>query len=48
MATGAKSATYEYGAFGETLIAEGPMQEMLSFRFSTKFTDNETGLLYYC
>jgi RHS repeat-associated protein len=47
MATGAKSATYEYGAFGETLVAEGPMQDMLPFRFSTKFTDNETGLLYY-
>ena len=47
MATGAKSATYEYGAFGETLIADGVAAEALPFRFSTKYTDVETGLLYY-
>ena len=45
--TGAKSATYEYGAFGETIVADRPMREAFPFRFSTKFTDNETGLLYY-
>lgn len=47
MATGAKSATYEYGAFGETLIGEGVAHEVMPFRFSTKYTDSETGLLYY-
>ncbi|MBL9213853.1 MAG: RHS repeat-associated core domain-containing protein [Opitutaceae bacterium] len=47
MATGAKSATYEYGAFGEILIADGMSAEAMPFRFSTKYTDNETGLLYY-
>jgi RHS repeat-associated protein len=47
MATGAKSATYEYGAFGETLIADGVAAEAMPFRFSTKYTDSETGLLYY-
>ncbi|HVZ60959.1 MAG TPA: RHS repeat-associated core domain-containing protein, partial [Terriglobales bacterium] len=40
-------ATYEYGAFGETLIADGPAAAANPFRFSTKFTDDETGLLYY-
>jgi RHS repeat-associated protein len=47
MASGTTSADFEYSAFGETLMAEGPMQETLPFRFSTKYTDNETGLLYY-
>ncbi len=47
MATGAKSATYEYGAFGETLIADGPMHGAFPFRFSTKYTDTESGLLHY-
>lgn len=47
MATGVKSATFEYGAFGETLIADGPMQDAFPFRFSTKYTDGEIGLIYY-
>lgn len=47
MATGNRSAIYEYNAFGETLIADGPMQQAFPFRFSTKFTDTETSLLYY-
>ncbi|MEO5960089.1 MAG: RHS repeat-associated core domain-containing protein, partial [Opitutaceae bacterium] len=46
---GTLAAAYEYGPFGETLrsqildstIADNP------FRFSTKWTDNETGLVYY-
>lgn len=40
------SARYEYGPFGETLVAE---ESGVSnpFRFSTKFLDSETGLLYY-
>ncbi len=47
MATGAKSATYEYGAFGETIIADGPAATLFPFRFSTEFTDAETGLIDY-
>lgn len=47
MATGAKSATFEYGAFGETIVADGALNERMPFRFSTKYTDNETNLLYY-
>lgn len=47
MGTGTKSAIYEYGAFGETLIADGVAAEAMPFRFSTKYTDNETGLIYY-
>jgi RHS repeat-associated protein len=47
MATGAKSATYEYGAFGETLISDGPVAEAMPFRFSTRYTDNETGVIAF-
>jgi RHS repeat-associated protein len=46
-ANGSLSARYEYGPFGETLRATGPMAKHNPFRFSTKYTDNETGLLYY-
>ncbi len=40
------SARYEYGPFGETLAVE---ENGVSnpFRFSTKFLDGESGLLYY-
>jgi RHS repeat-associated protein len=47
MATGAKSATYDYNAFGETIIADGPMQDAFPFRFSTKYQDAETGFYNY-
>ncbi len=47
MATGAKSATYEYNAFGETLIADGSVAVQFVFRFSTKYAETETGFLYY-
>jgi RHS repeat-associated protein len=47
MASGAKSATYEYNAFGETTIADGSAKDAFSFRFSTKYQDNETGLYCY-
>jgi RHS repeat-associated protein len=46
-ANGSLSARYEYGPFGETLRATCPMAKQNPFRFSTKYTDNETGLLYY-
>ena len=47
MATGIKSATYDYNAFGETIQSDGVASVANHFRFSTKYTDDETGLLYY-
>jgi RHS repeat-associated protein len=44
---GALRARYEYGPFGETIRATGALAKKNPFRFSTKYTDNETGLLYY-
>jgi RHS repeat-associated protein len=35
------------GAFGEVLRATGPMAKVNPFRFSTKYQDDETDLLYY-
>jgi RHS repeat-associated protein len=46
-ATGTRVAEYEYGPFGEPLRATGPAAAANPFRFSTKYTDSETGLLYY-
>ena len=40
-------AHYEYGPFGEPLRATGPMAKANPFRFSTKYQDDETDLLYY-
>jgi len=37
----------EYGPFGEVLRATGPMAEANALRFSTKYQDEETGLVYY-
>jgi RHS repeat-associated protein len=38
---------YDYAPFGEVLRATGPMATTCPFRFSTKYTDDETDLLYY-
>jgi len=46
-ATGTLSAAYEYSPFGETLRATGTYAATNNFRFSTKYTDAETGLVYY-
>ncbi len=35
------------GPFGEVIRATGPMAKANSFRFSTKYQDDETDLLYY-
>ncbi len=40
-------ARYEYDPFGKMLRATGPLAFTNPFRFSTKFQDDETGLLYY-
>jgi len=44
---GSLAAQYDYNAFGETVKIEGSAAEENPFRFSTKYTDTETGLLYY-
>eukprot|EP01041_Mallomonas_annulata_P031641 gene31641-53977_t len=48
-ASGATAATYEYSPFGESLTAtvNDTTVSDQPFRFSTKFTDSETGLVYY-
>ncbi len=45
--TGATAAQFEYGPFGQTLRATGKAADELTLRFSTKYTDPETGLAYY-
>jgi len=44
---GSVAAQYEYGPFAEPLRATGPLAADNPFRFSTKYTDSETGLIYY-
>jgi RHS repeat-associated protein len=46
-ATGAISARYTYGPFGEVVRATGPFAKLNPFRFSTKYQDDETEQLYY-
>ncbi len=43
----AKSRTTNLGPFGEVLRSTGPMARANPFRFSTKYQDDETDLLYY-
>ena len=45
--TGTIAAAYEYSPYGELIRAAGSYATTNSFRFSTKFTDDETGLVYY-
>lgn len=45
--TGALNAQYEYGPFGELVRATGSLATANPFRFSTKYQDNESDLLYY-
>jgi RHS repeat-associated protein len=44
---GSTTARYEYGPFGELLRATGPMAKLNPLRFSTKYEDDETDLVYY-
>jgi RHS repeat-associated protein len=46
-ADGTMVARYEYGPFGEVIRATGPMSKVNPFRFSTKYQDDETDLVYY-
>lgn len=45
--TGTNSCSYEYGPFGDSLRANGLMARVNPFRFSSKFQDDESDLLYY-
>src|ERR1035437_1683622 len=44
---GTLTANYEYGPFGEVIRMTGLMALANPFRFSTKYQDNESDLLYY-
>jgi RHS repeat-associated protein len=44
---GSIAAAYEYDAYGRTLRESGPYAAQNPFRFSTKYTDIETGLVYH-
>ena len=45
-ANGNISAKYEYGPFGEVFCSVGDMAKVNPFQFLTKYTDNETDLVY--
>ena len=45
--SGAIVAHYEYSPFGEVLVQTGSMANEFKFRFSTKYTEVESGLYYY-
>jgi hypothetical protein len=38
---------YRFGPFGDVIRMTGPMAKVNPFRFSTKYQDDETDLLYY-
>ena len=40
-------AEYTYDAFGKLVASSGPMAEVFSFRYSTKYFDPGTGFYYY-
>jgi RHS repeat-associated protein len=44
---GAAAAIYEYDGFGNTLRAQGEAASANAIRYSTKYTDTESGLVYY-
>ncbi|MDD2764147.1 MAG: hypothetical protein PHE83_09270, partial [Opitutaceae bacterium] len=45
--SGAVVAAYEYSPFGETIRSTGTYAATNPFRSATKYTDTETGLVYY-
>jgi RHS repeat-associated protein len=44
---GSNTARFEYGPFGEPIRASGPRAADGRIRFSSKYTDQESGLVYY-
>jgi RHS repeat-associated protein len=47
VADGTVAANYDYAAFGEPIRVTGTMAKNNPFRFSTKYDDDESDLLYY-
>ena len=47
LSTGAIVAHYEYSPFGEVTAQSGSIADDFKFRFSTKYFENETGILHY-
>jgi RHS repeat-associated protein len=45
--TGGITARYEYGPFGEPIRVSGGMAKANPLRWSTKYTDDQSGLVYY-
>jgi RHS repeat-associated protein len=45
--SGLISASYEYDGFGNTLKSTGEYAAENPFKFSTKYADHESGLIYY-
>lgn len=45
--SGQRTATYTYGPFGEPISAFGSASTSNHIRYSTKYTDEETDLIYY-
>lgn len=45
--TGAITQKYEYDAFGQTIVSAGSAAAATPFRFATKYTDTETGLVNF-
>jgi RHS repeat-associated protein len=45
--SGQVSANYEYGPFGEPLRVTGVQSTSNACRYATKYTDTESGMLYY-
>ncbi len=46
-ADGSVAAHYEYAPFGKVIASHGDLKDENPFRFSTKFQDDETELVYY-
>ncbi len=46
-ADGTVLASYEYGPFGEAIRSTGPLAKNNPLRFSTKYQDDESDLIYY-
>lgn len=42
-----RMAVYDYDAFGQSIRVTEPEENLNPVRFSSKYTDEETGLLYY-